>query len=79
MSGRQALYREFEFADFTQAFDFMKRVAGVVDGVNHHPRWTNEYNKVEIWLSTHDAGNKVTQKDRDLAEAINVIASEFIA
>lgn len=78
-SNKEALYRKFEFADFSQAFDFMKRVAGVAEGVNHHPRWTNEYNVVEIWLSSHDAGHRITRKDRDLADAISAIASEFIA
>lgn len=73
-----ALYRCFEFADFTQAFAFMARVAGVVEGVQHHPRWTNDYNKVDIWLTTHSAGGKVTDKDRQLAEAIDAIATEFI-
>ena len=74
----QALHREFEFADFAQAFDFMTRVAGIAEGVGHHPRWTNDYNKVDIWLTSHSAGGKVTEKDHKLAEAIDVIASEFI-
>ena len=68
-----ALYRLFEFKDFQQAFAFMTAVAEVADAQNHHPRWQNEYNKVEIWLSTHSAGNKVTDKDRKLAGAIDNI------
>jgi 4a-hydroxytetrahydrobiopterin dehydratase len=75
---KTALNKTFEFADFAQAFEFMIRVAKVAEGVQHHPKWTNEYNKVEIWLSTHSAGDKVTSKDRQLAEAIDAIASEFI-
>lgn len=71
------LYRRFTFADFKQAFEFMSRVAAVAEGVNHHPRWTNEYNDVEIWLSTHDAGGKITDKDRKLAAAIDSIAAEY--
>ena len=69
---------QFEFTDFAQAFDFMTRVARIAEGVQHHPRWTNEYNKVDIWLSTHSAGGKVTKKDHDLAAAINQVFSEFI-
>lgn len=75
---KQGLHRQFEFADFAQAFAFMTRVAHIAEGVQHHPRWTNEYNKVEIWLSTHSAGGKITAKDRDLAKAIDEVASEFI-
>lgn len=65
------LYRRFEFDDFSQAFAFMVRVALLSEGHNHHPKWTNEYNRVEIWLSTHDAGGKITDKDRALAAAID--------
>jgi 4a-hydroxytetrahydrobiopterin dehydratase len=72
------LYRHFTFADFRQAFAFMTRVAEVADAINHHPRWCNEYNNVEIWLSTHSAGGKVTAKDRKLAAAIDSIYTELI-
>jgi 4a-hydroxytetrahydrobiopterin dehydratase len=75
---KQGLHRQFEFIDFAQAFEFMTRVAGIADGVQHHPRWTNEYNKVEIWLNTHSAGGKITAKDRNLAAAIDQVYSEFI-
>jgi ribonuclease HI len=67
------LYRSFEFKDFQQAFDFMQKVAGAAESQNHHPKWTNEWNKVEIWLSTHSAGDTVTDKDRELAETISGI------
>lgn len=49
----------------------MVRVAILAESQNHHPIWKNEYNKVEIWLTTHDAGNRVTNKDQKLAESIN--------
>lgn len=65
------LYRKFEFADFSEAFAFMTRVALAAEKADHHPLWTNVWNKVEIWLSTHDAGDIVTEKDRKLAAAID--------
>jgi len=65
------LYKVLVFKDFQEAFAFMLRVAFLAEKMNHHPRWTNEYNKVEIWLSTHDAGNVVTEKDRNLAKEID--------
>jgi len=65
------LYKVFEFKDFVTAFSFMTRVALLAEKSNHHPTWTNTYNKVEIWLSTHDAGDKVTDKDRLLADEID--------
>jgi ribonuclease HI len=67
------LYCKFEFKDFKQAFDFMQKVAAAAESQNHHPKWTNEWNKVEIWLSTHSAGDTVTDKDRELAETISGI------
>ncbi|MBY5957776.1 4a-hydroxytetrahydrobiopterin dehydratase [Membranicola marinus] len=63
----------FEFDDFVQAFGFMTQVAITAQSQNHHPTWTNTYNKVEFELSTHDAGDVVTEKDRKLAESINEI------
>ncbi len=65
------LYRKFQFADFSEAFAFMTRVAIEAEKMNHHPLWTNVWNTVEIWLSTHDAGNVVTGKDRELAKRID--------
>ena len=67
------LYKKFEFKNFSEAFAFMTRVALAAEKVDHHPLWTNVYNKVEIWLNTHDAGDIVTEKDRKLAEKIDVI------
>jgi len=66
-----ALYRKFEFNDFSEAFAFMTRVAMIAEKMNHHPRWTNVWNTVEVWLNTHDAGNTVTDKDRKLAQKID--------
>ncbi|HEY9259967.1 4a-hydroxytetrahydrobiopterin dehydratase [Chitinophaga sp.] len=65
------LYRAFEFKDFRDAFAFMTKVALVAEKMDHHPYWTNVYNKVEIFLSTHDAGNIVTAKDEAMAKAID--------
>ncbi len=65
------LYRAFEFKDFNEAFSFMKKVAALAAKMDHHPTWTNTYNKVEIWLSTHTAGDVVTDKDRKLAKEID--------
>lgn len=70
-----ALYRKFEFKDFNEAFGFMSRVALVAEKMDHHPKWTNTWNTVEVWLSTHDAGNTVTERDRKLAAAIDKIES----
>lgn len=68
------LYREFKFSDFSEAFAFMTRVALIAEKMDHHPLWTNVYNKVEIWLSTHDAGDVVTEKDKKLARIIDTMA-----
>ena len=68
---KDKLYKKFVFSDFNQAFGFMSRVALLAEKADHHPTWTNTWNTVEIWLSTHDAGNKVTQKDIDLASSID--------
>ena len=67
------LYRKFEFKDFSEAFAFMTRVALIAEKTNHHPKWTNVWNTVEVWLSTHDAGDVVTDKDRKLADKIDAL------
>ena len=69
------LYRKFRFKDFSEAFAFMTRVAIEAEKANHHPEWKNVYNTVEIWLSTHDAGNVVTAKDEKLAQKIDALLS----
>jgi 4a-hydroxytetrahydrobiopterin dehydratase len=68
-----SLYRKFEFKDFSEAFAFMTRVALIAEKMNHHPKWTNVWSTVEVWLSTHDAGDIVTEKDRKLAEKIDTL------
>jgi 4a-hydroxytetrahydrobiopterin dehydratase len=65
------LYRAFEFIDFKDAFGFMTKVAMVAEKMDHHPYWVNVYNKVEIYLNSHDAGSMVTEKDHKLAKAID--------
>jgi 4a-hydroxytetrahydrobiopterin dehydratase len=65
------LYKKFEFKNFSSAFAFMTRVAIEAEKMDHHPKWTNVYNKVEIWLTTHDAGNVITEKDTKLAALID--------
>ena len=65
------LKRTFEFNNFLEAFGFMTRVALVAEKMDHHPNWSNVYNQVNIELTTHDAGNTVTDRDRQLAKAID--------
>lgn len=72
------LSRTFEFKDFQQAFGFMTQVAIAVEKMNHHPLWSNVWNRVEIRLQTHDAGNIVTDKDRKLAEKIDAIFASMV-
>jgi len=67
------LYKCFRFAGFSEAFGFMTQVALLAEQLDHHPRWTNVYNKVEFWLLTHSAGNKITDKDRNMAERIDLL------
>jgi len=71
------LYRKFQFKDFSEAFAFMTRVALAAEKMDHHPLWTNVYNSVEIWLSTHSAGDVVTNKDKQLAEKIDDLVLGF--
>lgn len=73
--GRDAISREFKFADFNAAFGFMTRVALVAEKMNHHPEWTNVWNRVEVTLTSHDAGG-LTERDIKLAEAMDRIAGE---
>ena len=67
------LYKKFEFKNFSEAFAFMTRVAIEAEKMDHHPRWTNVYNRVEIWLNTHDAGDVITEKDHKLAKRIDAL------
>lgn len=66
-----ALFKRFTFKDFSEAFAFMTRVALLAEKHDHHPNWNNSWNTVNISLNTHDAGNIVTEKDRQLASEID--------
>ena len=70
------LEKTFVFSDFSEAFSFMTRVALLAEKQNHHPDWSNVWNKVVVRLSTHDAGDVVTEKDLRLAEAIDKVAGK---
>jgi len=67
----------FNFKNFSEAFSFMTRVALAAEKMDHHPVWTNVYNKVDISLSTHDAGDIITEKDRKLSKIIDDIYSAY--
>jgi len=64
------LYREFRFSDFVEAFGFMSRAALHAEKMNHHPEWFNVYNRVEVWLTTHDAGG-ISAGDFELAAKLD--------
>lgn len=68
-----ALRRRLTFANFSEAFAFMTRVALLAEKMNHHPEWTNVWNRVDITLTTHDAGDTVTDNDRSMAAAIDTL------
>ena len=70
-----ALVTELKFKNFVDAFAFMGDVAALAEAQNHHPEWSNVYNRLTIRLTTHDAGNRITDKDRKLAEAIEALPS----
>ena len=76
--GRDAITRKFEFRDFNAAFAFMTRVALLAEKMDHHPEWSNVYNKVDATLSTHDAGG-VTEKDIAMATAMDGYAARSSA
>jgi 4a-hydroxytetrahydrobiopterin dehydratase len=78
MSDRDAIRRSLKFKDFNAAWGFMTRVALAAEAMDHHPEWSNVWNKVEIVLSTHDAGG-LTKRDADLAVTIDKIAKECAA
>jgi 4a-hydroxytetrahydrobiopterin dehydratase len=75
VDGRDAISRTFKFADFSAAFGFMSRVALAAEKLDHHPEWMNVWNRVEITLSTHDAGG-LTERDVRLARIIDKLAGE---
>ncbi len=69
-----SLYRKFEFKNFDAAFEFVEKVAQIARELNHHPKITNMYNVVELWLTSHDAGDTVTDKDQDFADRVDQIS-----
>jgi 4a-hydroxytetrahydrobiopterin dehydratase len=73
VDGRDAITRAFKFKDFNEAFGFMARAALIAEKLDHHPEWFNVYNKVDVTLSTHDAGG-LTELDIKLARAMNNLA-----
>lgn len=72
-----ALTRTFTYANFTEALAFMNDAAPEIERLNHHPEWTNVYNRVMVRLTTHDAGNKVTLADVELAKTLDWVAIRF--
>ena len=68
---QSSLQRSFKFNDFSEAWGFMNRVALIAEQMQHHPTWENTYNTVDITLSSHDAGDIVTEKDEKMADKIN--------
>ena len=71
---KHGLYKQFVFEDFHQAWAFMQRVADAANKMDHHPRWQNEWNVVDIWLSTHENGMQITDLDRELSATIDGLA-----
>jgi len=71
------LKARFQFKDFSEAFAFMTEVALFAERLHHHPNWSNVWNIVDIELTTHDAGNRVTEKDYKLAEGIDLIFEKY--
>jgi 4a-hydroxytetrahydrobiopterin dehydratase len=69
------LTKEFTFSNFIEAFAFMTKVAIIAEKLNHHPTWSNTWNKVNIRLSTHDAGHTITEKDHMLAKEIDALSA----
>lgn len=67
------LYKKFMFKDFSEAIAFIIRVSLLAEKKNHHPKILNNYNVVEIWLCTHEAGNAITKKDEQLSKAIEAL------
>ena len=70
IEGRDAISRSFKFKDFNEAFGFMTRAALIAERMNHHPEWSNVWNRVDVTLSTHDAGG-LTELDIKLAAAMD--------
>jgi 4a-hydroxytetrahydrobiopterin dehydratase len=73
-----ALHKTFRFASFLAALAFMQRAAPGIDALDHHPEWTNVYDRVRVRLTTHDAGNLVTARDADLARLLDGYAERDV-
>ena len=73
---KHGLYKQFVFTDFHHAWAFMERVSKIVNQLGHHPRWQNEWNVVEFWLSTHEPKQAITDKDWELAREIDELATD---
>ncbi len=76
VEGRDAIHRQFVFNDFSEAFAFMTRIALHAEKNNHHPEWSNVWNRVDITLSTHDVGG-LSERDLELARYINIVFERF--
>ena len=70
---KHGLYKQFNFENFKQAWQFMEKVAKFAEDFQHHPRWENEWNVVQIWLITHEGPTKITDKDHQMAKAIDEV------
>ena len=70
-NNENSLEKTYRFDTFESAMDFMQQAALIISETDHHPTWTNTYNQIHVSLSTHDAGNKVTQKDKELAAILD--------
>jgi ribonuclease HI len=68
---KHGLYKQFNFENFKQAWAFMQEVAELAENLQHHPRWENEWSVVQIWLITHEGGKNITEKDHEMAQAID--------
>ncbi|HTB48750.1 MAG TPA: reverse transcriptase-like protein [Verrucomicrobiae bacterium] len=73
---KHGLYKQFNFENFKAAWKFMTEVAELAEEFQHHPRWENEWSVVQIWLITHEGGKKITDKDHQLAEAIDALLEQ---
>jgi 4a-hydroxytetrahydrobiopterin dehydratase len=78
IQNNNSLQKSYEFRNFSEAFAFMTMVALAAEKMDHHPNWSNVWNTVHISLSTHSAGNIVTEKDQNLAQQIDQIAESFL-
>lgn len=74
---KHGLYKQFNFENFKQAWAFMEQVAELAEQYQHHPRWENEWSVVQIWLITHDADTSITEKDYEMAKAIDSLSADY--